>query len=108
MTIYLRNKKNETLLDIECYVAKEDGKKFVELHSVVPIKAYSEFLVENIDDKERIISMFDDFNELRGWLWEVYFMGEQNDPERYDDVIKQLKDILKQACDLWGLSLVTD
>ena len=97
MIIYLVNEKNQRLLDVEIWVKEEDGKRFIELNSVVPIVAYSNFLLENIDRKNEIINTFDELNELRGWLWEVYFLGGQNNPDEYDNVIKELKTIIKKV-----------
>lgn len=108
MILYLRNKKNKTIVDIEIYVKKEDNREFVELRSVVVIDTYSTLLLENVSIADEIIDDFSDLSKLRRWLLETYFIGEQNDPKKIDDVIKTVKGFLKQIGDKYMLSLVTD
>lgn len=108
MILFLRNTKNETLVDIECFVKTEDNRDFIELRSVVVIDAYSKFLLENIGDSEEIISVFSDLSELRGWLWERYFVGDDNDPKEYDNVIKILRELLKQIAERFNLYYTED
>jgi hypothetical protein len=90
MIIFLRNERNRTILDLDCYVKTEytgepTPMKFVEISADVAIDTYSKFLLENLDRKDEIIEDFSEMSELRGWLWERYFMGGDNDPEKYDD-----------------------
>lgn len=108
MILFLRTQKNETIVDVECFVKTEDGNKFIELHSVVVINQYSKFLLENLDKKDEIIEIFQDLSELRGWLWERYFMGTQNDPSKYNDVIKTLKALLKAIAEKFNLYYTED
>jgi hypothetical protein len=108
MILFLRNEKNESLVDIECFVKTEDERRFVELHASVIIKPYSEFLLENVDKAEDIISDFDTISELRGWLWESYFMGGDNDPEEYDNVIELLRKGLQGIAKKYDLGYVED
>jgi len=114
MIIYLRTPENKTLVDISVY-----GK---DLHSIVPIKTYSEFLItkmmvykkENLDDKNHykkevieLVRTFDDLQELRGWLWEHYVALINKNPtnrEIEEEVIKKLKPIAEK----YGLHIVTD
>ena len=76
MTLFLRNEKNETILDLEVWVKTEDSYSFVELSSSIDINNYSLMLIKNTDKEKQIemISDFDELSELRGWLWEVFFM----------------------------------
>ena len=46
-----------------------------------------------------MISDFDELSELRGWLWEVFFMVKENEPK---------KAILKNVADKYGLFVVQD
>ena len=55
MVLYLRNKENKTILDLEVWVKTENDYSFVELRSVVDIKHYSELLLNNLDKKNKII-----------------------------------------------------
>jgi hypothetical protein len=108
MILFLRSQKNRTIVDIECFVKTEEGRKFVELHASVMIKEYSKFLLENLDRKDEIIEDFDAMSELRGWLWERYFMGGDNDPEEYPNVIKGLKALLQGHAEKYNLRYVED
>ena len=108
MILFLRNDKRESIVDIDCYVKTEEERKFVEISSSVIIKSYSEFLLKNIDRKDEIISDFSEIDELRGWLWESYFMGGDNDPKEYDNVIEILKKGLKKIAEKYDLAYVED
>jgi len=108
MTLYLRNTKGKNLLDLEVWVKTEDGYSFVELRSVVDIKHYSELLLNNIPKKNKIIHDFDNLSELRGWLWERYFMTGENDGSQIDDVIDKLKTILNKVAKDYDLALIQD
>ncbi len=108
MTLYLRNEKNKTLLDLDVWVKIEEGNRFVELHSTVDIKHYSELLLNNLDKKNRIIHDFDKLSELRGWLWERYFMMGKNDGSQIDDIIDKLKKILNKVAKDYNLALIQD
>jgi len=109
MILFLRDQNNDTILDVECYVTSEEGSsKYVELHSAVCIAPYSKFLLANPDKQDAIISHFDELSELRGWLWESFFMGGTNDPEKYDEVIKILRAVLKGVAEEYELGYVED
>ena len=71
MVLFIRNKKNRSIVDLDVYT--KEG--YIEITSCVLIDTYSEFLLENLDRKEEIISDFNEISELRGWLWEKYFRG---------------------------------
>jgi len=108
MILYLRNIRNDSIVDIECYVETEDGSSFVELHSLVDIKHYSVFLLMNPKKQIEIIRDFSDIQELRGWLWETYFLGGKNDPEKYNDIIARLRKVLQEVAEKYDLSYVED
>jgi hypothetical protein len=108
MILFLRNDKRETLADIECFVKTEDEQKFVEINATVIIEPYSKFLLDNQDRQAEIIKDFSDISELRGWLWESFFMGGDNDPEKYDEVIELLREGLKDIAKNYELSYVED
>jgi len=108
MILFLRDEKNNSIVDLECYVKTEDGNRYVELHSSVDIQYYSIFLLNNLDRKIEIISDFSSIQELRGWLWERYFMGGDNDPEKYNDVIAELRKMLKAVASKYDLGYVED
>lgn len=109
MILFLRNKKNESIVDIEIYVKKTEsgGSDYVELHSVVAIEYYSEFLLQNIDRKDEIISDFSELDELRGWLWES-FLSNDNTGKEYNKVVDAVSDRLKEIGKKYDLFYVTD
>lgn len=110
MILYLRNKENKTILDVDIWIKKEDGDSFVELSSSINIKNYSLMLLKNIDNEKQLemISDFETLSNLRGWLWEVFFMTKQNEPEEYDLAVTELKAILKKIADKYDLRVVQD
>lgn len=113
MIIFLRNERNRTILDLDCYVKTEytgepTPMKFVEISADVAIDTYSKFLLENLERKDEIIEDFSEMSELRGWLWERYFMGGDNDPEKYDDVIEELRTMIKGYANKYNLKYVED
>ena len=112
MILFLRNQKNRSIVDLDCYVKTEyegnASRKFVEISSSVLIDTYSEFLLENLDKKEQIVEDFNNISELRGWLWESYFMGGDNDPEKYQEVLKELQIYLKTIAVKYNLRYVED
>lgn len=106
MTIYLRTRENKTLLEIEVWVKTEDNYSFVELSVVVNIKNYSRFLLNNLDKQDAIVDDFQDMSELRGWLWEIYFMSKDNVPSELDGVVKQLQQYLGSIAQHYNLVLI--
>lgn len=106
MILYLRNSNNETVVDIELF-EKED---FVELRSVVCIKPYSQLLLEFVNTKDinKLISDFDELSELRGWLWEVYFMGRNNTCKEFAKVLEEVRTMLEAVAYEYHLTLVED
>ena len=103
MTLYLRNEKNRTIVDIDLYV-KED---YVELHSSIDIENYSNYLLNNLDRKNEIISDFDDLSELRGWLWEVFLQGD-NTADKYNITLEEVRKMLKKYANKHNLYYVED
>jgi len=110
MTLFLRNEKNQTILDLDVWVKTEDSNSFVEISSSVDISNYSQMLIKNTDSKiqQEMIKDFDELSELRGWLWEVFFMGGRNEPKEFDLVVTELKQILKTVAEKYGLFVVQD
>lgn len=103
MTIYLRTPENDTLVDITVF---QNGNH-PDIRSDVIIKNYSKFLLENHYRRHEIIKVFDDLNELRGWLFEVYLPLENKDATK-EDVIRRVKLILKDISNNFKLNVVTD
>ena len=108
MTIYLRNEKNQTLLDVDVFVKKEGNSSYVELKSSIDIRNYSILLIKNLDKKISLINDFEFLSELRGWLWENYFSSTKNTEKEYTNVVKELKNIISEIGTKYNLHIVED
>jgi len=108
MILYLRNDNNRSIFSIDVWVKTEDKHSFVEVSANVNITNYSNLLLENLHRKNKVIEDFDNLSELRGWLWERYFIVDKNDGTQIDDVIKKLKIILTKVAKDYKLNLITD
>lgn len=109
MILYLRNKDNETIFEVEVYVdSNEERGDFVELSANIYIENYSNFLLDNLKKKKKIIHTFENLSHLRGWLWERYFITDKNDGTQIDDVINKLNIILTKVAKDLKLDLIPD
>jgi len=109
MTLFLRDKHNITYADIECWVKIEQGKEFVEISVSIPIDKYSALLLSTPDSKKaELILLFDMLSELRGWLWEKYFMAKENTADEFDNVLKELRIIVDDVGKRFSLHRVED
>ena len=104
MTIYLRNEENLTLVDIEISKVLGDSKDprnkgYVELHSLVVIDTYTDLLLKNLEVAEVLKSIFQDIQELRGWLWES-FLSNKNEASEYGNVVREVRKILSKQVDI--------
>ncbi len=71
MTLFLRDKNNITLVDIDLYIKTEDDHKYVEISSTIDITTYSRFLLNTPEKfRAKVIMYFASLSELRGWMWE--------------------------------------
>lgn len=102
MTIFLRNNKNQTIVDIEF----NDSKKGMDLHAAVEIDTYSKLLLDNLNRKEEVIEDFNNISQLRGWFWEIYM--ELTDEPTFNDAIAQIKNKLIPIAEKYKLNYVTD
>ncbi len=105
MILFLRNKKNESIVDIDLYINENDS---VELHASVIIEPYSKFLLENLDKAEEIIEDFSEIDGLRGWMWEVYFSVKENVSGEYNNVLKLVRSRILEIANKYNLSYVED
>jgi hypothetical protein len=106
MTLYLRDDKGDNILDIDICVKTNGDSSYVELISLVHIPIYSNLLLNNLNKKNKIIHDFDNLSNLRGWLWERYFMIGENDVNKFDHIIEQLKRILTKVAKDYNLNLI--
>jgi len=108
MTLFIRDNQKRSIVDLELYVKKDTDKSYVELNSEIILLPYSEFLLANLDRKDEIVDAFSTISELRGWLWESYFMDEENTAEKFNDVVSVVKKFLKEIAVGFELNYVED
>jgi hypothetical protein len=92
MVLFLRNKKNESVFELEFYI-KSPEEGYYEYLVIVPlvlIEPYSILLLKNQSRAFEIIRDFSFLEELNGWLNEV------RDPSvaDYAKICEELKEIL--------------
>lgn len=107
MTHYLRDNKRNTIIETECWVKREDWK-YIEVSSTVDIIQYSRFLLDNLERAGAVMAYISELDELRGWLWEVYFMNEKNDPSKIDDVNLKISQFYQKVAKELNLYYITD
>lgn len=109
MTLFLRNSKNETLVDIEFY--SNGDTDWLEISCAIDIEKYSRLLMSQptLQLRELCIKTFTFFNEIRGWLNETYFGNvDHNTTKEYDNVLKELRRLLDTLGQPFELHRVED
>lgn len=111
MVIYLRNEQNHTVVDIEVWEKSEwlsptKRVNYVEVKSSVIIGPYSHILMNNVD-KNKVINVFAELSQLRGWFWESYKKTENKEP-RVSDVVKAIHNMLVPIAKEFKLNIVQD
>lgn len=107
MVHFLRDNKGKTIIETECYI-KTDDWKYIEVSSSVDITNYSNFLLSNPEKSGLIIERINELDELRGWLWESYFMVEKNDPNKINDVNDKIRSFYQHVADELNLYNISD
>lgn len=125
MVLFLRDQGNNTIYEVEIWTEIEDhgddGKRrFIEMSTNVNILHYSKHLIQLISNSTRdnslvekaseFVTYIDDLSELRGWMWENYFMVKDNDGSDEDEgqIIKMVREKLKQVANTYDLNVVED
>lgn len=111
MELYLKSQDNKNLFTARVWVQDDYQYEYsyVELATAINIKNYSNFLVDNIKKKTKIIDDFDNLNELRGWLWERVFLDDKvNDSTHKNRVVDKLKIILNKIANDYKLKLIIE
>ena len=104
-TLYLRTPENKTLVDIE--IESKEGI-VTDLHSVVNIRNYSFFLLENHPDLNFIITRFEHLSELRGWLFETRLSKVGKDEPTHTEIENEIKEMFKDLTQPFELAWVID
>lgn len=121
MILYLRDKNGKDVFETEIYVKTDyesDGTnhRYVELSANVHIEGYSRLIISILDlgysgnsiEVLNFINEFDNLSELRGWMWENYFMNKKNNPNELDLVVKEVKGMLNLVAKKYELRLIED
>ena len=107
MTLFLRNKKNETICSCD-FFTDDDG--CLDVSCSISVINYTKLLMEFPKDPKTvgmIASTFDDLDEMRGFLWECHtkVMGKDGDKDAAYRLVKAQYDAVAKA---FGLSVVED
>ena len=110
MVYFLRDENGDTLIEVECWVKDEEGYLHCEVSPSVYIENYSKTLLSFDDENKQseFIEIFETLSELRGWMWESYFMVKKNTPDEIDGLKVALRGILSDVSDRFNLYLVED
>ncbi len=116
MIYSIRSKDNKDLAEVEIYVKSDENKeKYIEINSSVNIKNYSMFLLNLLTSSKtpetvtaEFALCFDFISELRGWLWEVYFAVNKNEPECIKEVNVKVKELLDYISNKFELVVIED
>lgn len=127
MILNIRNKDNDTIVDVELYETSEETKngkyEYIELHSTICVKPYSSLLVrfytDLIQSEEppeemanrllEFVNDFDDMANLKRWLWEVYFTDtKKNTADEFNNVLNELRNMMKDVANKYELAYIED
>ena len=109
MVLYLRTKRGKTIVDIECWVNNDQGHKNVEISASVDIETYTlEFINTEKTERLKFMRSIDGLSEIRGWMWEVFFMTGKNDGLMYDKVLTEVRKMMGNVASRFGLCVVED
>jgi len=108
--IFQLRMRNKTVCDVEITTQDEEDHSHIELRASVFVAGYSLVLIKYIDEVTKLISDFEEVEELGGWLWESYFSGKQNiyNIENYNNVANHVKILLKKLANEYDLYYVED
>ena len=111
MDLYLKDQEGKKMFSAKVWI-RDDYQyeySYVELVTDINIINYSKFLIKNIKKKSKIIEDFNHLNELRGWLWERFFIDEKvNDSSHKNTVIEKLKVILTKIANDYNFKLIIE
>ena len=108
MIYQLRGAKEGTVCDVEVYCDSE--LDCIEINSSVFVKGYSKLLAKNLGRANEIIQDFTEIEDLRGWLWEKYFMKNRNiySDNHMKNVMEYVSNLLKNVGSKYDLWLYED
>lgn len=105
MVHYIRDEKNNTLLDLEVYTL-EDGTP--DIGSSVDIINYTDFILKQDSNKQQTAKfIFDKLSEIRGWYWEIFRVTKNTNPSK-EEVDRVIGDMVRAGAEVLGLKYITD
>lgn len=106
MIHYIRDNKNNTILDLEVFT-NDDGTP--DLSSSIDISNYSDFLLskEKGTPQQTTKFVFDRLSEARGWYWEVYRETINKNPSK-EEVDAVIGKMVRSGAEVLGLNYITD
>ena len=103
MILFIRTKDDVTVAEVSFYIKHDylEASGYVDIHEFAKLLSCS-------DKPEKLTEDMQAINDIRGWLWEKYFMGKQNTKDAYDSVLNALRTILKDVASEHNLTYVED
>lgn len=125
MTLFLRDEHDRSIVDMEVWqTEREDGSPSMDISTAIDIKPYSHFLLmaymdllgnqemntnQTYDELFDLIKDFEDLQEMRGWLHEVYMMSDKPvTDEDFYKVLEILRERLKDIAQKYDLHYTED
>ncbi len=110
MIHFLRDSLNQTIIETMVWNKNYDDieGKYTEVSSGLDVKNYSIFLMSTSRPSVVVILEMTKLDELRGWLWESFYMTGKNDGTKKDEIEGLIRDMYKEAAEKLGLHYVTD
>ena len=103
MVHFIRDGANNTLVDLEVF-RNEDN--MADLSVTIPIADYTLFVRRNFDKVLQIAKDFNDIQDLRSWLWEIYY--QHNNIVTIKDVNEEISESMRYIADKYDLNYVVD
>ncbi|MFW6247219.1 MAG: hypothetical protein ACOC22_03560 [bacterium] len=121
MILFLRDQSNRTIVDIDIWNELEHNDKnevtrrYTEISVSVDILRYSIKFLQLLKDTDiptetatHYVSDIHHLSELRGWLWEQFYMTGDNDGSHIDNIIKEVNSMLDGVAKKYNLVVVQD
>ena len=108
-TLFLRNKKRETVVDIDIWTKGLDDyeDKFTEIQASVILGPFLDLAMENQHRLDEVKKDFSELDDLRSWLWERR-LHRCNDGTQTDKIIDEVADMMGEVGVKYGLAVVQD
>jgi hypothetical protein len=113
MVLFLRNKENKTIVEVDLYKEKyDDGSGYyLDCMPYINIPKYSDILIKLKTREEQVecIDYFDKIDKLRMWLNEVYKPNNKGVPDsEFGNVKNEMKSLFLEVANKYDLYYVED